>query len=235
MDSPAETAPPVPETASTDAVTPIDPAEFDRLKARISELEAELAKKSSLPVEQPIAPASSGRGQELSAGLSPNDPSAGFVNDAAVNQFQKALLFLRSNQTAEASLEFAAFLERYPDHPWAGSAQYHLGECYFLQKNYPLAEQELQKVVTSYERSSHIAAALRRLSEAEDLLKKPESAARHRQMLLALFPHSPFAEFVPVRAAAPLKTKNEILPALESDSEVPAQDSGLDAPPVENP
>lgn len=118
---------------------------------------------------------------------------AGFVNDDATGQFRKAMIVFRAQKYPEAILAFSAFLEKYPDHPLAGSAQFYVGESYMKQKEYKLAIQEFQRVLTSYDRSSHISDTLSEMALAEDQLKIPNEASRHRQLLTSLFPQSPAA------------------------------------------
>jgi outer membrane protein assembly factor BamD (BamD/ComL family) len=59
------------------------------------------------------------------------------------------------------------------------------------QKEYKNAAAEYERVLTSYDRSPHIADTLKELAETEDQLKLTDRAARHRQLLTSLFPQSP--------------------------------------------
>jgi tol-pal system protein YbgF len=128
--------------------------------------------------------------------------SPGFIQDGAVQLFRKANILFESQRYAEANLAYTNFLERFPDHPLAGSAQYKVGEGYFLKKEYKQAVQEFQKVLTSYDRSPAISATLRDLAESEDALGKTQEAARYRQQLTSLFPSSPAAQNIQSAAAA---------------------------------
>ncbi|MCM2322184.1 MAG: tetratricopeptide repeat protein [Oligoflexia bacterium] len=122
-----------------------------------------------------------------------DDPEAGFTNDETVQDYRRSMIQFKAGKYPESVLAFSSFLEKFPDHPLAGSAQYFIGQSYFLQKEYKLALQEFQRVLTSYDRSSHLAATLRDMAEAEEKLRLMEDAARHRQLLMSLFPHSPYA------------------------------------------
>jgi TolA-binding protein len=156
----------------------------------------------------PVHPAE-GAGKAPKATSSPRDPDGALVNDDAIQDYRKAMIQFRAAQYADSALAFSAFLEKYPDHPLAGGAQYFVGKSYMNQGEFKLALQELGRVLTSYDRSSHVAATLRDLADVEEALKKPEDAARHRQLLLSLFPHSPESvrsEKLPVqRDVAPAK------------------------------
>jgi len=126
----------------------------------------------------------------------------GFVQDASVMAYRQSMILYQTKKYPEAILSFSAFVEKYPDHPLAGSAQYYLGSCYFKQKEYALATKELQKVVQTYDQSPHVSSALRDLASAQDKLNKPDDAARSRQLLTSLFPSSPAALEVPEEAVA---------------------------------
>src|SRR6185437_5013889 len=67
---------------------------------------------------------------------------AGFVDNDAVHQYRKAAILLETQRYADAITAFSAFLGSYPDSPLAGSAQFHIGEAYYRQKQYTQAEQE---------------------------------------------------------------------------------------------
>lgn len=163
---------------------------------------------------------------------------AGFTQDSAVKSYRQAMILFRAEKYSEAILAFSAFLQAHADHPLAGAAQYHVGESYFRQKEYQLAVAEFQRVLTSYDRSSHVPQTLRQLAAAEDALKRPEEAKKHRQMLLSLFPHSPAAAGASV---APAEISDEAPAGASSEeSRVSAQDlaeselkagPGLDEPP----
>jgi len=130
-------------------------------------------------------------GTGIAAAPVSNDPEAGFINDEAVQSYRKAMILFQARKYPEAVLGFSAFLERQPDHPLAGSAQYYVGRAYMNQKEYRLAIQEFQRVLTSYDRSIHVTETLRDLAACEEMAQKPEDAARHRQLLTSLFPQSP--------------------------------------------
>ncbi|OFZ83041.1 MAG: hypothetical protein A2603_03380 [Bdellovibrionales bacterium RIFOXYD1_FULL_55_31] len=183
------------------------------LTNKVEELEGKLSavngkietSQSSTRVPEPVAPKpttvgiqphpSERSGSNVSIPPSPHDPEAGFVNDEAVQSYRKAMILLQARKFSEAVLAFSSFLEEYPDHALAGSAQFHVGESYFRQKEYKLSLQEFKRVLTSYDRSTHVADTLRLMADAEDALNMREDAARHRQQLRSLFPQSPAASF----------------------------------------
>ncbi|MEK6578924.1 MAG: tetratricopeptide repeat protein, partial [Bdellovibrionota bacterium] len=152
-----------------------------------------------------------------------NDPEAGFANDEPIQSYRNAMVQFQAGKYPNSILSFSAFLEKFPDHPLAGAAQFYSGESYFKQKEYKLAIQEFQKVLTSYDRSTHISETLRQIARAEEHANLMSEATKHRQLLSSLFPQSP-------AAAAPQSQEAEISNANEStpqESNAPEKSHGL--------
>jgi tol-pal system protein YbgF len=179
--------------------------QVEALQARIDSLESKLtsindkvdatkinAEKLTAVPAQPTEAA--GTPVEPSTAL--NDPEAGLVNDSSVQAYRQAMILFKSKKYPEAVLAFSSFIERYADHPLAGSAQFYVGESYFRQKEYKLAIEEFQRVLTSYDRSSAVPETLRQIADAEEHVRQAEDALKHRQLLLSLFPQSPSAQAV---------------------------------------
>lgn len=164
----------------------------DKVASAQSSVETLMANRKALSAPVASHP-SNGAGTEPESSTADNDPEAGFLSDAAIQEYRKGSILLDAHKYPEAVLAFSTFVDRYPDHPLAGSAQYGIGAAYLRQKEYKLAQRELERVLTSYDRSPHVSDTLRDLADAEDALKLPEQAARHRQLLRSLFPHSPAA------------------------------------------
>jgi TolA-binding protein len=184
----------------------------DKVAGTQNSMEMLLANRKALPSAVSSHP-SEGAGTDSPVPVADNDPEAGFVADAAIQEYRKGSILLEAQKYPEAILAFSSFVERYPDHPLAGSAQFGIGKSYFKQKEYKLALKELERVLTSYDRSPHVSDTLRDLAETEEALKMPEQAARHRQLLTSLFAQSPAAanrvaarepeSTAPAKAAAP--------------------------------
>lgn len=164
----------------------------DKINSTRSELDQWLNLQKNKPTRVVTHPADAG-GSQVHSAPALRDPSAGFTEDAAVQSYRKGILLLKSERYSDSVLAFSNFLEKFPDHPLAGMAQYYIGESYMRQKEYKLALEEFQRVLTSYDRSAYIAKALNKMAEAEDELKKTQDANKHRQLLSTLFPHSPAA------------------------------------------
>lgn len=124
----------------------------------------------------------------VSAGTAPTDPEFGFINTEAVQRYREALIHFETAQYSEAVLAFSSFLKDFADHPFAGAAQYYIGESYFRQKEFKLAREEFQRVLVSYENSDRVPDTLRRLGDTEEALSNTQASARYRQMQASLFP-----------------------------------------------
>ncbi len=167
---------------------------------------------------------SEGLGKSTAASVSASDPEGGFVNDEAVLLFRKASVLYQARKYPEAVLSFASFVEKYPDHPLAGSAQFYVGSSYFKQKENKLALQEYERLLTSYDRSPKVADALRDMATIEDQLQMKDEAARHRQLLSSVYPQSP--------AAGRAETASAIEPDEKPQPRAPRGGAKLDEVPV---
>lgn len=117
----------------------------------------------------------------------------GSLADSAVASFREAIVLYNSGRFSESVLGFSGFLERYADHPFAGSAQFYVAESYYRQGELKLALAEYQRVLTAYDRSAKVPDSLARIATIQDKLGKPSEAAKARQSLMSLFPGSPAA------------------------------------------
>jgi TolA-binding protein len=203
----------------------------DELKASKTSLETISRRGQDSGVVEISAASSSTIGKGVLTSKAESDPEAGLVTDIAVETYRKAMILFESKKYPEAMLAFTNFLEQYADHPWAGAAQYHVGQSYHLQKECKLAIQEYQRVLTSYDRSSHVADSLQKLAACEEELKMPVAAAKHRQLLISLFPNSPAARDI-VGASPPSVPSTVSAPTAETTAVVAPTDTESAVPPT---
>lgn len=174
-------------------------------------------------------------GTDVEATPASNDPEAGFVSDLAVGSFRQGKILFQAGKYPEAILAFSAFLERYPEHPLAGSAQFHIGDSYFKQGEFQLAVQEFQHVLTDHRLSPQVPDTLRQMALAEDALKKSEDAAQHRQTLARLFPQSPAAremQNIPIPKPVPAAHQSAATHGAANTSASANPNAALDEPPA---
>jgi tol-pal system protein YbgF len=144
----------------------------------------------------------------------------------------------------ESILAFSAFLEGNPNHPLASAAQYYIGENYYREGDYAVADTEFQKLTTRYPQSPRVSYALVRLSQSAAALGKNEEAKRYQTQAEGLFPKSPALKLLresPTPAAAASADQNEtpIATAPELSIERPTvptiEKPSIEAPHVEAP
>ena len=66
-------------------------------------------------------------------------------HDQAIQPYRKGEILLESQKYADAILVFSNFLEHFPDHALAGSAQFHIGEARFKQKQWRAASRSFRR------------------------------------------------------------------------------------------
>jgi tol-pal system protein YbgF len=234
------------------------------LNSRIQELEGKLQAVRTRPdpsefsesPQQTLKRQSSDAANAVSkirASVASSDPSAGFVNDASVRAFQQGKLLFDQEKFPEAILAFSAFLETNPNHALASSAQYYIGESYYGQGDYAVADEEFQKLTRRFPHSPRVSYALVRLSQSTAALGKMDESKRYRTQVEGLFPKSPAMKLfneappagaiagdaantlTPIATAPDLTIEKPTVPTVEIPTmerpEVGAPNSDLDAPP----
>ncbi len=176
-----------------------------------------------------VAPPSEAAG----APMEPDPVQAGeFSQDSGTVAYRKAHAYFRAAKYPEAGLAFSNFVEKYPDHVFAGDAQYYAGLSYLKQNEPKAAIQEFERVLTSFDRSPKISDTLRDLADAEERLKQTDAAAKHRQLLLSLFPSSPAAASLAGNEPKPERAAEvSSAPAEAAKTPTKTNESGLDSVP----
>ena len=175
------------------------------LNSRIQELEGKLQAAQTRPAipNRHFIDGSTVASSKVSSSVAVTDPGAGFVNDAAVRAFQQGKMLFDQEKFPESILAFSAFLDGNPSHALAGAAQYYIGENYYRQNDYAVADQEFQKLATRYPQSPRVSYALVRLSQSATALGKTDEAKRYRTQAEGLFPRSPALKLFRETPAAP--------------------------------
>lgn len=99
--------------------------------------------------------------------LSPETPEA---------LYEKSNESLLRRQFGEAEAGFSTFLQKYPDHGLAGSAQYWLGETYYAQSDFKRAAQTFLQGYKKYPKGRRAADSLLKLGISLNKLGQPEQA-----------------------------------------------------------
>ena len=111
----------------------------------------------------------------------PSQQEGGFAEDPSIESGSDTIetvalapespevLYERSNESllrrqfGEAESGFRTFIEKYPEHNLAGSAQYWLGETYYAQNDFKQAAQSFLKGYRQYPKSRRAADSLLKL------------------------------------------------------------------------
>lgn len=80
----------------------------------------------------------------------PPEPPPREVKADPKDAYQRALALYHANRFAEAADAFVAFLKAYPQHEYAGNAQYWIGESYYSLRDYTKALEAFTHVTTDY-------------------------------------------------------------------------------------
>ena len=140
----------------------------------------------TLPDETPVGPAIKENAQKPSA----LDPEAKRAYDAA-------LALVNNKQYGAGRDAFAAFLVRYPDHPYADNATYWRGECYFAEGDYSRAVEQFEGVIARFPLGNKVPDAWLKAGLAYQKLGNPQKAKAAFDKLLRDWPKSDSARRVP--------------------------------------
>lgn len=97
--------------------------------------------------------------------------------------YMQAFADYTSGQYRQAAAGFESFLEHYADNPYAGNAQFWLGECFYALQQYPRAIQEYQRTVERYPQGGKTPEALLKMAAA---LRETNQSGLAREVLQTL-------------------------------------------------
>lgn len=107
-----------------------------------------------------------------------------------VDLYRRALEALRGGRHVEAMAGFREFLKQSPNHDNADNAQYWLGECYYDQKDYPMALREFRRVVEKYAQGNKVADALLKVGFSHLALGSAEVGRQTLEQVVRSYPQS---------------------------------------------
>ena len=96
-------------------------------------------------------------------GIAPPDTQA---RDFAVSpedekaDYDQAFQSLKDLKYADAATQFSTFVQKYPNSEYADNAQYWLGESYYVTRNYDIALEAFQGLLSTYPESPKVADGL---------------------------------------------------------------------------
>jgi tol-pal system protein YbgF len=138
-----------------------------------------------------------GEDETSAAVTSTLDPEAKHAYDAA-------LALVTAKQCDKALGAFAAFLVKWPDHPYADNAMFWRGECYFQAADYAHATEQFEGVLARFPAGNKAPDALLKLGFAQEKLGNAAKARESFDKLLHLYPQSEAARRIPAATLAAL-------------------------------
>jgi tol-pal system protein YbgF len=131
----------------------------------------------------------------------PSRPGA--LDPAAKPAYDAAFALVRARQYDAALDALAAFLVKWPDHPYADNAMYWRGECYFAKGDYLHAAEQLEGVVARFPAGSKAPDALLKLGVSQQKLGNPVKAKECFDRLAQTYPQSEAAHHIPAVTLSP--------------------------------
>jgi len=180
-------------------------SEVVRLRTRLQVTEDEVRQSrvasGARPAAAPAPPAAVTPAPPARAAQTPTPPAAtpapegtaspGDGRDESAEQaFAAARNTFRAREHGQAVLDFLDFIAKYPKHPLAPSAQFWIGEAYFVQRDYPQALIEFNRVLQMAPTAPAAADALLRIGMCHASLREPVPAAVAWERILRDYPRS---------------------------------------------
>jgi tol-pal system protein YbgF len=138
---------------------------------------------------------------ETPASTGSAQPSA--LDPNAKRDYEAALSLVNARQYDAALDALAAFLVKYPDHPYADNALFWRGECYYAKGDYLHAAEQFEGVFTRFPAGNKAPDALLKLGMSRMKLGDPVKAKEYFDRLAQTYPQSDAARRIPtVRAPA---------------------------------
>jgi tol-pal system protein YbgF len=102
--------------------------------------------------------------------------------------YRRSLEALRGGRHVEAVAGFRDFLKQHPQHDFADNAQYWLAECYYDQKDYPMAMREFRRVVEKYPQGNKVPDALLKVGFAHLALGSTDVGRQTLEQVVRSYP-----------------------------------------------
>jgi tol-pal system protein YbgF len=119
------------------------------------------------------------------------------LDPEAKRSYDAALSLVNARQYGRALDALAAFLVKWPDHPYADNALYWRGECYLAQGDYPRASEQFEGVVARFPAGNKAPDALLKLGICQQKLGNSNRAKEVFGRLAAQYPQSEAAHHIP--------------------------------------
>ena len=113
--------------------------------------------------------------------------------EAEKEAYDHAFQSLKDLDYADAAQQFTEFLQQYPRSDYADNAQYWLGESYYVTRNYDIALDAFQSLVTDYPDSPKVADGLLKIGYTHYELKQWNQARAALEQVQQQYPGTTLA------------------------------------------
>jgi tol-pal system protein YbgF len=125
------------------------------------------------------------------------------LDPEAKRAYDAAIALVNARQYDKALDALAAFLVKWPDHPYAENAMFWRGECYVAKGDCARASEQLEGAITRYPAGRKTPDALLKLGLCSQKLGDPARAKAWFDRLSEQFPRSDAARRIPPPTAPP--------------------------------
>jgi tol-pal system protein YbgF len=136
-------------------------------------------------------------GEDRVEEVAPDDGASTPLDPDAKRAYDAALSLVNAKQFGPALDALAAFLVKWPDHPYADHAMYWRGECYFAQGDSAHAAEQFEGVVARFPAGMKAPDALLKLGMTYQKLGQAAQSRASFDRLLRDYPQSDAARRVP--------------------------------------
>lgn len=146
------------------------------------------------------SPRASGRnrgGDDQVEQVSSDDSTGSALDPEAKRAYDAALSLVNARQYGPGLDALAAFLVKWPDHPYADHAMYWRGECYFAQGDFAHALEQFEGVLARFPAGMKAPDALLKLGMCHQKLGHSAQARASFDRLVQDYPQSDAARHVP--------------------------------------
>jgi tol-pal system protein YbgF len=119
------------------------------------------------------------------------------LDPEAKKAYEQGLALVQGKQYAKGNDQLAAFLVKWPDHPFAENATYWRGEAFFAQGEYLRAAEQFDAVLSRFGAGNKAPDALLKLGMCHDRLGASDRAAQYWDRLKSEFPRSDAVKRIP--------------------------------------
>jgi tol-pal system protein YbgF len=142
----------------------------------------------------------SGTDDGASAAPQPMQPQA--FDPAARRAYDAALALIAARQYPQALDALAAFLVKWPEHPYADNAMYWRGEAYFARGEFAHASEQFEGVLARFPGGNKVPDAILKLGLCAQKMGDPAKARAYFDRLAQQYPQSEAARRIPSAAPA---------------------------------